>query len=398
MSIDPPSKTIATGPPEILHNIFSLLDQHTLMVCIQVSRFWYTHGRTLAWQAFSIDLYLFLRIACDIHLAVATDKDKRREQDKYNDRLHDFIENCHHIRSLTLTRPSLSLTKFKLPGTLHPRVAGLKNLNHLTVQLKQVIYGENASESFGWAGAILSQNPGIQEIEWQQDGWFDNDNTFASLMLKRAVGGKLKKITIDAYFGVSTLPFLEYLIEANKKRQKRLEQEQGQQEGPKITTQGALMDGSVKHETESKNETNNNINNSNDNHDHGCFELEELVLRDDRQRSKVLWLRLYALHDSPDNLPIRSLRFINFEPLTRTGHFPDDDTIYPDDEGQDYGIGNSILPILNRCPELEKLCVSFDRHPVLPDNSSIGFLDNLAKNSHYSRDPSTNKVGEEDDL
>ncbi|KAK3827928.1 MAG: hypothetical protein J3Q66DRAFT_363120 [Benniella sp.] len=303
----PPSKTIAMGLPEILHNVFSLLDQHTLMVCLQVSRFWYTHGRTLAWQTFSINVHLFLRIACDIHLAVDTDKDKRKEQVEYNDRLQDFIENCYHIRSLTLTRPSRSPRKFKLPNALHPRVAGLKNLNHLTVQLKQFVYGENASESFGWTGAILSQNPGIQEIEWQQDGWFDDDNTFANLMLKRVVGGKLKKISIDR-----------------------------------------------------------------------VFRRAEIAI--------------------PHNLPIRSLRFINFEPLTRAGRFLDDDTIDEDDEGRDYGIGNCILPMLNKCPELEKLCVSFDRHPVLPDNSSIGFLDNLAKNSHYSRDPSTNKVGEEDDL
>ncbi|KAK3827938.1 MAG: hypothetical protein J3Q66DRAFT_6419 [Benniella sp.] len=382
----PSSKTIAMGLPEILHNVFSFLDQHTLMVCLQISRFWYNHGRTLAWRTLSISVSLFVRIACDIQLVVDNDKAKGKEKDKYDDRLQDFIENCHHIRSLTLTAPQSSRsTGHRLPDTLLPRIAGLKNLDHFIVKLKELPCSSTAI--YELAGAILSQNPEIQEIEWQQAEWFNND-TFTNLMLKRVVGRKLKKITIDTYFRESRMLFLQYLVDANKERQKRLEQEQKQLEGAKMTTLGALMDESIKDEMENKNES------SSSDGDPG-FELEELILRDYGQRSKALWGWLYQSEGSSDDLPIRSLSFVNFEPLTRDGLFPDDDRIDSDDE--DNGIGNSILPLLDRCPDLEKLCVSFDRHPVLPDNSSRTFLDNLAKNDHYSRKPSTNRVGEEDE-
>jgi len=382
-TVRPSSKTIAMGLPEILDNVFSFMDQHTLENCLQVSRFWYTHGRTLAWQAFSIDISLFPRL--DDIPAVDTDRwtrklsDKDKSKDK--DRSQGFTKNCHHIRSLTLTTHSYRLIKYKLPDTLHPRVAGLKNLNHFAVESERT--SSNSTNTYRLAGAILSQNPGIQEIDWLQNVMF-HDTDLTDLVLRRVVGGKLKKLTIDADFGESYMLFLMYLIDANKEQQKRLEQEQKQHKGVKL----ALMDESNKDETESKNEDNSSGG------DHG-FALEELVLRDYRERSKARWDWLYDRNILSGNMPIRSFSLVNFEPLRRDGLFPDDDEYDEDYRNEDYGIGNSIIPILYRCPDLEKLCVSFDRHPVLPENSPCTFLDNLAKNSHYSCEPSTNRVGKE---
>ncbi|KAK3827926.1 MAG: hypothetical protein J3Q66DRAFT_382792 [Benniella sp.] len=321
----PSSKTIAMALPEILHTVLSFMDQHTLVLCLEVSRFWYTHGRTLTWRTFPIDLYLFSRHVYDIP-AEDADKDKDqndKKRDKDKDKLQDFIENCHHIRSLTLTCHSCSLMEFKSSATLHPRVTGLKNLNHFAFKSEYTL--SDPTEYYRLAG--------------------------------------------------SSMRFLKYLIDAKNERQKRLEEEQGLQEGPKRSTQGALMDESIKDETES-----NNGNNSSDG-DHG-FELEELVLRDNRRGSLVQWDWLYEWNDTSDDLPIRSLSIVNFVPLKIE---------------YNYRFGNSILPILTRCPDLEKLCVSFDRHPVLPDNSSIGFLDNLAENHHYSEKPSINRIEKEDD-
>ena len=345
----PCSTTIAMGLPEILYHVFSFLDQRTLIPCLQVSRFWYTHGRPLAWQAFSIDIEFFSRLAYDIH--VGTIKGK----------LRGFIENCHYIRSLTLTIPeSYRSTEPEFPGTFHPRVAGLKNLKHFAVKSEQTLW--ESTEYYRLAGEILSQNPGIQEIVWQQpEDTFRNDN-FTNRILKRVVGGKLKKLTIDGFFRMSEMRFLEYLIDANKERQ-----EQKQQEGPTITTQGALMGDSVKNETESKNDNRSGTG-------HG-FGLEELILRHS-YHSTANWEWLYSY---PDDLSIRTLKLVNYEPIDRD-LFPGDG-----DEGDD--LGHSILPILSKCPDLEKLSVSFDRHPVLPDNSSRRFLSNLAQGPHYANNP-----------
>ncbi|KAK3827924.1 MAG: hypothetical protein J3Q66DRAFT_6287, partial [Benniella sp.] len=369
----PSSKTIAMALPKILHKVFSFLDQNTLESCLRVSRFWYTHGQTLAWQTLSIDIVLFSRLAYDIP-AVEADKNKdqnEQEKDNNKDKLQDFIENCHHIRSLTLTSPKACEWRIPdLPDSLNPRVAGLKNLNHFAVKSEQT--PQDISQLYRLAGAILSQNPGIQEIGWQQNQEF-NGNDFTDLILQRVVGERLKKISIDSYFRDSGMLFLQDLADANKQRKERPEQEQAQQEGVRMTTQGELMDESIKDETESKNESNSSGG------DHG-FELEELVLRDYLQRSRVYWDWLYNSY--VHSLPIRSLSFVNFEPFDRV-------------PSQGDGLGNSILPILCRCPDLEKLCVSFDRHPNIPDNSTTSFLNNLAKNPHYSRQPSTNRMRKE---
>ena len=382
----PSSKTIAMGLPEILHNVFSFLDQYTLENCLQVSRFWYTHGRTLAWRTSSIDLYLFLRLAYDIP-AEETDKDKKdqndEEEDKDKEKLQDFIENCQHIRSFTLTALSTSECRpitYALSGTLHPRVAGLRNLNHFAVKLEEVPL--DISQVYRLAGVILSQNPGIQEIEWKQY-WGFHDTDLKDLVLKRVVGGKLRKLTIDTHFGETSMHFLDYLFDANKERQKGLEQERGLQEGPKRSTQCALMDEAIQDGIENKENNGSGIDHS--------FGLEELVLRDqDQDQYQMLRVHWIWPHKS-NELPIRSLSIVNFVPLILVSFVEEDE----EDDGQDFGIGNTIMPLLSRCPDLEKLCVSFDRHPVLPDNSSIGFLDNLAGNYTYSRESYPKNVGKE---
>ncbi|KAK3827922.1 MAG: hypothetical protein J3Q66DRAFT_382789 [Benniella sp.] len=215
-------------------------------------------------------------------------------------------------------------------------------------------------------------------------------------MLKRVVGGKLKKLTISAYFRESKMQFLEYLIEANEGRQGRqLQQEQKQQEGGTISIPGPLTDESVTDGTENRNE-NNNLQG----HEGRGFELNELVLKDwlgYRSRKDRSKLDLEWLYDCSGVLPIRALSFINFETWTRHPFVPDDEEQGDDEVGADEP-GSSILPILSKCPDLEKLCVSFDLRPVLPDNSSSRFINSLTEESHYyNSEASGYKVGKEDD-
>jgi len=400
----PSSKTIAMSLPEILHNVLTFLDKPSLTACLQVSRFWYTHGRILAWQTLSLPLLRFLDLASNLNTEGdkggdnadddkgkdKNENDKVNESDEENDKnkennndsLQYFIDNCRHIRSLTLTEPKIRgwvriLILYKLGAT----AVGLGNLVHLAVHFPSTW---DSQVFYYLAGAVLAQNPGIQELELHaSNGYYEQD--IVDLVLKKT-SKRLKKLSISGNFSGARLQFFEYLIKANEKRHKQQPQQpqqgqegQGGQEGR--MAHGLLMDESVKDET-----SKNGDGQDSDIDDDHAFKLEELVLRDihgyrtiDYNRTK---LDLQWLYCFPGELHIRTLTMLNFDtcPLENYPEYDGDNY----DEIEEYELNGSILSILERCPRLEKLCVSFDLHPSLPINSSRSFLQNIRSDPHYT--------------
>ncbi|KAK3828003.1 MAG: hypothetical protein J3Q66DRAFT_363186 [Benniella sp.] len=385
------SKTIAMALPEILYNVFTFLDKPSLVACLQVSRVWYSQGRLLAWRTISLDLERFVRLACyrgrintesDTESNTESDtesdtksysSDEDYDKDIQDDRLQDFIENCHHIRSLTLIHPKTDM--LFTSSTLDSRAADLKNLVRLVIQLQQPSWW-HSSTFYRLTGALVAQNPGIQELELQTDEGYDDYN-LANYALKR-LSKCLKKLSIVGNFSGAKLTFLKHVINSNERQQEQPQEEQQRPRTRQTTmSRGLLEDGSLEVETGRQ----DGNNNDQDIGDHRC-ELQELVLRDihgyhgvndSRPRLDLEWFT-----SVPGELPIRALTMVNFD--TSLGDNWDEDSDYYNP----VELNGSLLPILTKCPHLERLCISFDRHPDLPENSPCGFLQNIMEDRHFS--------------
>ncbi|KAK3827940.1 MAG: hypothetical protein J3Q66DRAFT_321431 [Benniella sp.] len=354
------SRTIAMALPEILYNVFTFLDKPSLLDCLQVSRLWHTHGRVLAWRTISLPIFSFVDLAFDLPIGSYTMGDDTESYDERHDRLQNFIENCRHTRSITVTHPEQSrwLPRIRRLNTLDNQAAGLRNLVHFAVWSPETKH--YSEELYRVAGAILAQNPGVQEIEWHAGEGY-NEQSFVDLVLERT-GKRLKRLSILGKFTDARLRILEHLIKASEMRQ-----EQQQYEKMAMARDG----------TESR---------SGHNNDGGYgFELEELLLKDIRSYTKfghgTRWIKLDSgwLYDFPGTLPLRALTILNFETRIPAGDYTDPNC--------------SFLPILMKCPHLEKLCVSFDLCPDSPNNPPRGVRTITAYSEYHD-----GHHGYEDDL
>ncbi|KAK3828004.1 MAG: hypothetical protein J3Q66DRAFT_394318 [Benniella sp.] len=365
------SKTIAMALPEILYNVFTFLDRPSLLACLQVSRVWYTQGRVLAWRSSSLSISRFM----DITFHKPKDISNVKQTD--NDKLQGFMENCHHIRSLSLIangverRTSLA----SIDDHLSQHTDGLRNLVYLTIQFPNCPW--ETHKFYCLTGAVVAQNPGIQELDLQtNNGYFEP--ALVDDVLRR-MNKRLKKLSISGNFSGAYLSFLKLLIKKNEGRQEQQpenEQEQQEREQARIA-QALRYDGLPRGDLES--------HCGDHNYQPPCehdYELEELVLRDifgyDGCHDSRAGLDLKWLKSISGELPIRALTLVNF--ATHLSDNSDNDSDYDEAVEED----GTLLPILNKCPHLEKLCVSFDLHSNLPENSPRYFFEAISKDPHYS--------------
>ncbi|KAK3827916.1 MAG: hypothetical protein J3Q66DRAFT_382784 [Benniella sp.] len=170
--------------------------------------------------------------------------------------------------------------------------------------------------------------------------------------------------------------------------------------------------------------------NGNGVHEDG-FDLEELILRDYRgfsydyaHRSTLRWKWMYRISGE---LPIRSLTLINIDTSARSrtkmsfddddyqdgfedddvsDEFEDDDDSDEDvDEDNDHnnhedekGLPSSILPLLSKCPRLEKLCITFDLHLEYFKKVPVSFLRTISESRQYDDQPSQYTANKDDSL
>ncbi|KAG0220946.1 hypothetical protein BGX31_010347 [Mortierella sp. GBA43] len=330
-----------------------------------------------------------------------------------------FLKNCRHIQSLTLS----DTTSLRNLSTLSssPQLTcqgGLKNLVHLAVQLSPFPRARfylsgtvNELKFYRMVGAVLSQNPGVQELEWKA-GKTVMEQEFIDLILKR-VTGNLKKLTISGGVGLHKLGILAYLIQTNQKRLRQIRKQQLQLTA--IHDQESYWKSYMNHTEEEEEEEEDADDNNNDLG--GCSALEELALHNGslyHYRSAHEGLQLTWLHEFPGVLPIRALTFLDYD-TDRFYRDADDDE---DDDDDDIPINTSnqspngsLLAILSKCPNLERLCFNFDisrsaRSSFYSDSddedgekSSRSFLDTLSSHPHHSDSPSSpRRIPEREDF
>ncbi|KAG0002485.1 hypothetical protein BGZ65_002597 [Modicella reniformis] len=234
------------------------------------------------------------------------------DKDKFAININEvFFKNCHHIRFLNISDVHGAADTTNLGSWEHLE----KSLPHFKYHLPSVA-----------PGAVLAANPGIRELRWDT-GDLTLGNEFVFL-LKRA-SRDLKKLSIVGNFEGQEHFIIKYLIKGDK--------EEEEEAGPPAIAQG-----------------------DNDNGDTVDFKLEELTLKETIYSpfgNSVLNVKV--LCDIPGVLPIRSLTILDF----RTIQF----------SNEPYQQYDSLLNILRKCPNLEKLCVSFDMSSI-PDSSSESFL------------------------
>ncbi|KAK3827939.1 MAG: hypothetical protein J3Q66DRAFT_394258 [Benniella sp.] len=382
----PSSKAIAMALPEILYNVLTFLDRPSLTACLQVSCLWYTHAKTLAWQTISLDSFLFLDLMFNYRAESnrkhnITGDDKGKVDDN---KLQEFIENCHRIRSLTLTRPK-TYARLDTWIAFNSRATGLKNIVHLAVE---ALPPPNVSIWYcDWASALISQNPGIQELDWKLGS--ESESMYIEfLLMTKSIRKGLRKLSVEGYFTSEKMTFMDLLLNSDKKQQGRQPQKNSDQAGEK--------------------DEYDNIEE--------YFGLDELVLRDEdgfyadfSHRSRMKWKWLYRTRGK---LAIHALTLINIDPDNKYNdewvrneegdddyheegdddyyeegdddyYENDDDAYYEEDDddnsGEDEPPG-SILPLLDKCPRLEKLCVSFN---LLHDEKSTSFLRAISEDPQF---------------
>ncbi|KAK3827967.1 MAG: hypothetical protein J3Q66DRAFT_321536 [Benniella sp.] len=344
------SRTIALALPEILSNVFTYLDQPSLQACFEVSRLWNTCSRRMLWCILSIDLPHFVSFVCD-HEDSDDDIETMRQV---------FFESCHCIRSLVLSRYKGHTIRYRpIPvekESLCVQIPGLKNLYHLalrwsTFQPMGLLYP--SLSLYRLMGAIIAQNPGIRELEWNT-----GNNVLASefidLVLKRT-SKDLKKLSIIGDVGVQEFGVLAYLIEAHENRKRRMEQEGQIQKKDSQSQDVQTLDAAQDVEDD----------------DQGCCQLEELVLQDanlSRRYHERAGLKLTWLLQFPGTLPIRSLSLIDYE--------TDQYSTLPNQQPN-----GSLLAILSKCPHLVELHVTFT---VRCETSTHNFLMDLRSNPHFT--------------
>ncbi|KAK3827966.1 MAG: hypothetical protein J3Q66DRAFT_382823 [Benniella sp.] len=376
---------IAMGFPKILSNVLSFLDRPALRVCCQVSRLWYNCSQKILWHVQEIALPCFVGLVCDLYETYNhSNRDIRtyvHENNFLQKMRHSFSRHCHHLRSLVIvpadSTSAWAVTSFAM-NSLAVNAPELKNLRHLAIRwssLHPMGYDRNATRLlYHLIGGILAQNPGIQEFEWGTGVPVLRE--FVDLVLRRT-SRCLKKLTILGNVGHVRSDVLLYLIEANMKRQQRIQKGmlQGLQPHP---GQGQLAADRTALQQPQSRPIIGGIDNESE-EDDGCCQLEELVLKDanscrhhyDFKGFDLTWLLLYT-----GELPIRSLSLINYETDRFRAVIPTlDPRVFPHENG-------SLLAILYKCPQLEKLCISFG-----PINPSSPFNFGLMEHPHFKLSP-----------
>ncbi|KAF9352905.1 hypothetical protein BGX34_011907 [Mortierella sp. NVP85] len=397
--------------PEILSNALSYVDTATLQQCLRVSCLWYTCGQHLAWRTVGINMPRFISRVCDPigsgRMNAGEDSDSDNDIDEFSQKRQDFLKNCRHIQSLCLTDARFErwlelidelffIMNPNTPVSLNPQAACLKNLVHFSVH--STLFRPwstpdrvNTPNLYYIVGAVVRQNPGIQNLEWKVDESFA-EPAFVNIVLRRMTRN-LKKLSIVWRLSGTRLEFvLQHVMKAYEKRlEQPAHQELMEEKLPQkrlTIAQGSLDDPSLTDEAERK----SNRNDAQENDDgHGAFQLDELVLEDPHGPSEdrgsgsnldLLWLESFE-----GVLPIRSLSLVNIETaFYRERGTPDSDSDSEsswNNESQDPD--DSLLTILRKCPNLEKLRVTFDLYRRgIPSDAK--FLDSLKDDTHFLHD------------
>ncbi|KAG0220521.1 hypothetical protein BGX31_010929, partial [Mortierella sp. GBA43] len=260
-----------------------------------------------------------------------------------NDKMRAFCGYCQYVQSLTISHQgeydrlnelldSISHQSF---STLDRVCADLWNLVHLAFEYDGLWQDfEHATALYGLLGMVVSQNPGIQEIECRATHLIVALRLPGSLLNQAT--RNLKRLSASGFLRNREIEIFKFLINASSKnqRQEHLQTSRRLEGTP-------LIDGSED-------------NSGWDYASGGGCELEELVLQDFdamEVHDTGARLNLTELRDIPGVLPIRSLTFLDF---VTTAHY--------DDEGfhnQPRQANGSLLAVLEKCPNLEKLRVSF---------------------------------------
>ncbi|KAF9352904.1 hypothetical protein BGX34_011906, partial [Mortierella sp. NVP85] len=331
----------------------------------------------------------------------------------------EHLDNCHHIRSLILLEPRnegwldlfggvLFPVDPQLPGSMDPRAAGLKNLVLLSIYsdaYRPWAYdGENLPTLYQVVHAVIRQNPGLQDLDWHVNVDFA-ELMLVDLVLKKMSGSlkNLKKLSIAwNLFQERLETLLVYIMKAYERRLEQLARQESLEEKlplKRLTiAQGSLDDPSLTGEVKSKR---NSKNAQEKVDDRGNFQLDELVLKDpkgpgggppeDRYRSHNMdlgWLRSYK-----GVLPIRSLTLMNIETAfyrDRDDSDSESEYAYSSDSEDSWDHESrepdgSLLALLSKCPNLEKLRVTFDLYRGDAEPYAR-FLSLLKADPHYLDD------------
>ncbi|KAG0221223.1 hypothetical protein B0O80DRAFT_502656 [Mortierella sp. GBAus27b] len=373
--------------PEIVPNVLFFTDRPTLRACLRVSRLWNACAKPLFWRTHPLRLLqLFYLFDAKNYNFV----DKNKGTMSSDNRMRHFIKHCHHIQSLVISDP--------MPPPFPPsslllisQARGLRNLIHLTIQLPQPGRDRvNGPTFYDTIGAVISLNPKIRKLEWKTGSRVVGRSLINSV-LKRTTR-RLKTLTIYGDLCVVVYEILGYLIEASETQ--REDQQQKKQEDKSAVDTAK--------ETSTKYVGDGDVSDGGDD-GQGCCELEELVLQYTSANSCYhtehagqLWTRLQEL---PGVLPIRSLALVEYE--TRL-HLPSNVTNYSASSATP-SLHRSLLNFLSKCPQLEKLCVTFDTAPYFTDSSSPssttmattkGFSSQLENHRRYSKWPSNTHLWE----
>ena len=238
----PPSREVAMALPEILTNVLVFLDRRSLIEsCFKVSRLWRACSQPLLWRTHAID---FPQVISLFRRSDNGNKDEDKDTAAIDDNTQKFCTNCHRIRSLIISITDLIpetrwLSRSQPPPlvsdcSLMPQAAGLKDLVHITIRLEsRYLFSRQLlpvkDESYALLGRIISQNPGIRDLEWEAEGriW---EKDFVECLLQQT-SRHLKRLSIAGEFGNEQWRIFEYLINANEKRRQWLRQKRHQQTG-----------------------------------------------------------------------------------------------------------------------------------------------------------------------
>ncbi|KAG0216805.1 hypothetical protein B0O80DRAFT_465428 [Mortierella sp. GBAus27b] len=352
--------SIAMALPEILASVFAFLDPPSLTTCLQVSRLWHACGEPILWRRCFITVSQFNSIF--------------HPQDASDDRMQAFYRNSLSIRTMTVFEPRRPLdldpptflsespsptssTSSTRPSTHddddHPPIPTLQNLVHMVIRTFEpdpsLQGAKDATGIFRHAGILLSQCPGVRELEWDT-----NDFVTTSVLVKSVLRygtKKLKRLSIAGSFKREEVRIFQHLIEAHSARQ-RHQQEQ-------------VKDISILDRMENI-RSNSSPTGTHSDCDHrldGCSDVEELVLRNRAPDSPIL--NLTMIRNVPGTLPIRSLTLVDFKTETYFFRILGVHQLQQEND--------SLLAILEKCPLLEKLCVTYDLSNIVADASLIGF-------------------------
>ncbi|KAG0227115.1 hypothetical protein B0O80DRAFT_465337 [Mortierella sp. GBAus27b] len=338
---------IAMFTPEILSNILSFLDPPSLQACLRVSHLWRACSRPIVWeiQTFSelqtLSLFGGPMVRDNGDLGIGN-----------NNRMQNIIENCHRIRSLTIQDGA------SLPSslTLQHRTTRLRNLVHLAVRLcvdTIAVTSEELAEHYRLVGLILSHNPRIRDFEWTMSHSCKGHDV-VDMVLKHISKG-LRRLSISGGHQCCYRRILEHLINAKEtwdrdRQRKRLE--------------GESLLNARDDELQGDGDSGGGMG--------GC-DLEELCLRGNG--STKGWTTLNKI---PGTLPIRALTLTS---LIATGY----------QERAD-----SLLTVLHKCPNLERLYISQIASATIPP--AHWFYESLMSYRFYRSDPLKVRLIVQDDF